>query len=113
MENDGMDMTERVAEAMYWNWFKPETKSGILLDVAVRRWPDLPEDEPPEKRGLRPFFYKAFWRAAARAAIEAMREPTEAMQEAGLIQMPPLASNELAHVTEPVWQAMIDAALSP
>ena len=40
----------------------------------------------------------------ARAAIEAMREPTEAMWRE--------ASFENGYVTEGAWQAMIDAALN-
>lgn len=41
----------------------------------------------------------------ARAAIEAMREPTEAMKDAGVSTATPLALR-LA------WEAMIDAALT-
>jgi len=46
---------------------------------------------------------KAVARTRARAAIEAMREPTEAMQKAGYIVT---VDDEVD-----VWQTMIDAAL--
>lgn len=58
-------------------------------------------------------FAEGHWSAAARAAIEAMREPTEAMVEAGdqvCIDIwplgPPTANSEDG------WRAMIDTALS-
>ena len=52
-------------------------------------------------------FAKDAWHRDARAAIEAMREPTEEMAQAGY---------QVAHGTysdegEIVWRAMIDAAL--
>ena len=43
--------------------------------------------------------------AVARAAIEAMREPTEAMHDAGSQDL------EFRHQIYGVWEAMIDAAL--
>lgn len=57
--------------------------------------------------------------AAARAAIEAMREPTEAMAIAGggepylATSEQPLVFAEIREViaVENIWQAMIDAAL--
>jgi hypothetical protein len=42
-----------------------------------------------------------FWERMARAAIEAMREPTQAMLDAGEPQV----------LTETVWRSMIDAVL--
>lgn len=45
----------------------------------------------------------------ARAAIEAMREPTEAMVDAGVLDVK--ADVSFFDVNE-TWQAMIDAALS-
>ena len=56
--------------------------------------------------------------AAARAAIEAMREPTEAMIDAG-DDICPIARGTESHkmsggvVPEDYWRAMIDAVLSP
>lgn len=42
---------------------------------------------------------------AARAAIEAMREPTDAMADDGY--------RAIKHGADAVWRAMIDAALNP
>jgi hypothetical protein len=47
--------------------------------------------------------------AKARAAIEAMREPTEAMEHAGFEAY---LDAEAPHEAGPVYQAMIDAALA-
>ena len=47
-----------------------------------------------------------YYQRMARAAIEAMREPTEAMLDAGV------NFRERNARTEQIWQAMIDAALS-
>lgn len=46
------------------------------------------------------------WRSFTRTAIEAMREPTEAMERAGYIH-----SGSDADAST-VWQVMIDAALA-
>lgn len=48
---------------------------------------------------------KAAYKANARAAIEAMREPTEKMSDEG-------AANNFGKPSYAAWQAMIDAALS-
>lgn len=48
------------------------------------------------------------YRGLARAAIEAMREPTEAMEEAALDVRPLM----LPDSPREVWEAMIDAALN-
>lgn len=48
------------------------------------------------------------YEAMAHAAIEAMREPTEAMLDAGRTK-----TNWGPHGTGEVWLAMIDAALTP
>lgn len=45
----------------------------------------------------------------ARAAIEAMREPTNAMVEASNREW----DGRMSHRSSGAWQAMIDAALSP
>lgn len=76
-------MVERVAIAAYM---------ATGLDTP---WPDV----TPE--------YKEMVYRVTRAAISAMREPTEAMLSAG---------NDEAHhhgFVSPVWRAMIDAALAP
>lgn len=51
-----------------------------------------------------------FWKGMARAAIKAMREPTEAMERAGDIPGWDDAVS-IGHSAD-VWRAMIDAALS-
>lgn len=47
----------------------------------------------------------------ARAAIEAMREPNEAMIPAGNIPMPALGQGITFNSADKVWRDMIDAAL--
>ncbi|ASW06331.1 hypothetical protein [Rhizobium sp. 11515TR] len=47
------------------------------------------------------------WDELAKAAIEAMREPTEKMVEAGFDCVPPFGD----HNPDKAWRAMIDAAL--
>lgn len=49
-----------------------------------------------------------FWQLYARAAIEAMRTPTDAMEYAGATVADNIANVE----AEACWQAMIDAALA-
>lgn len=53
-------------------------------------------------------------RAKARAAIEAMREPTEAMVKAGTIGWDPMDGSGVRPVFDPTkpYEAMIDAALN-
>lgn len=48
---------------------------------------------------------------AARAAIEAMREPTEAMTHCGAIT--PEGFQAYSNTCETIWAGMIEAALSP
>jgi hypothetical protein len=52
-------------------------------------------------------FVREYWITAARAAIEAMREPTDAMLEFRLF----FGSGEACQWAPHVWRAMIDAAL--
>lgn len=74
------EMIERVAEAMYWQRVNPN-RGSITLSVAVAPWAALAEER---RHGILIWHCKSFWRNAARAAIKAMREPTENMWEAGL-----------------------------
>ncbi len=74
------DLVERVARAMF-----------------------VVESDDPDDPGVWEYAAENY-RALARAAIEAMREPTEAMIDAGAIY----ADCNGAHGA---WQAMIDAAL--
>ncbi len=73
------EMIERVAKAI------SECHSG-------RDWRGMSE------------YGKDWWREEARAAIEAMREPTEAMETAGQVDPLPISTNAS-------WKAMIDEAL--
>ncbi len=52
------------------------------------------------------------WRSDARAVIEAMREPTNSMMEAGSFAMPIVEGYSMPDDEKNVWQAMIDAALA-
>jgi hypothetical protein len=78
------EMVERVARAFYSSFYDDES------------WPPVPFDS--ELRDADSY------REAARAAIQAMREPTEAMTNIGWVSM-----NE----ERLPWEAMIDAALKP
>lgn len=55
---------------------------------------------------------KARWDAQARAAIEAMREPSEMMQREGLKVRLRHLDGEPSAGTDEIWTAMITAALS-
>ena len=91
------EMVERVARAACSNWY----------DMVVASYgPDRADWSEAAQEG---------WKAAitmARAAIEAMREPTAEMAEAGddiAIYHP---DDIIRNQAEPIYQAMIDAALS-
>ena len=85
------DMVEQVAKAI-WN----------------HRFPDMSWESKSRSEGI-----KADYRMNARAAIAAMREPSEKMIEAG-IHAPPIPTMRAfrAHYSA-AWQAMIDEALKP
>ena len=76
------DMTERVARAIYFNM-------NCVMHDHDELWRDCNQ---------------AIYRDCARAAIEAMREPTEVMEKAG---------NAPWHDADALmcWQLMIDVAL--
>lgn len=82
------EMVERVAIA--------------LMDTTTE--PHFPWDDQPEE-------IKTRWRFAARAAIAAMREPTDAMRCAGLY-CGPWRADSTENPKGP-WRRMIDAALKP
>lgn len=82
-------MIERVARAM---WLK---KEALTAPPRVS-W----ENAEPKDRD--------FMLAVARAAIEAMREPSEAVTLAGEVAIETAGSFH----TNDIWKAMIDAALS-
>lgn len=93
MENE---MIERVARAMHDLCQAQTPTQGAT-------W----ENSYPEARDQ--------LRQLARAAVEAMREPTEAMKEAGISRAVDLieAFTSTDYVADETWAAVIDAALTP
>jgi hypothetical protein len=89
-----MDMVERVAARL---WKAEAEDCGAPDSVAKGRTLDAYRDQAPE--------LQARWSKFARAAIEAMLQPTEAMQA---------AMDEHAGTIAPIYayEAAIDAALS-
>jgi len=88
------EMIERVAEAIYLAHIK---NYAGLAKQPEGKWEQLAD------------WQKDYGRAQARAAIEAMREPTDAMIEAGW--QDGMAGFGEGEECEPVWHAMIDEAL--
>jgi len=78
----------------------------VAKELAECRWDQLgiPECDRPEWADQT----RGFGLKQARAAIAAMREPTEAMEEAALDVRPLM----LPDSPREVWEAMIDAALN-
>jgi hypothetical protein len=97
------EMIERVARAMYLNRVAPDS-GPVVLSVASMGWEDLLEEHSP---GHQIWHCRGFWRQAARAAIEAMRTPTDGQRN---------AYYDLSFKTETMfdahWERAIDAALS-
>jgi hypothetical protein len=63
-------------------------------------------------QGEVPFpLYQQEGEALARAAIKAMREPTETMRQAGADNLFAAASDDWKDDAGTIWSAMIDAAL--
>lgn len=87
-----MDMIERVAVAIRRDKFRRTGRESVFDETAIT------DNE----------------RSEARAAIEAMREPTEAMLTAGGYEFDGCTSDpgERCHTGIHVWHGMIDAALS-
>lgn len=91
--------------------------------VAARMWAKKEEPTPPPRvswENAAPD-ERAFMLAIARAAIEAMREPSEAMVKRGADTevmhswgSPPSRKGAGEYVADPesIWSAMIDAALA-
>ncbi len=90
------EMVERVAQGLY-----AQTRLNLLGRVGQPEWRDLSHEQ------------QATYRDFAHAAIEAMREPTGAMSEAGC----PNEDNTGApycfdrSVTDEAYRSMIDTAL--
>jgi hypothetical protein len=92
-------MRERVARAIYMSW----DASG----TADLNWDEIKQAAKPGE-GSKPNQSYLFAMCQADAAIKAMREPTEAMVNAGY---------NVGYSPDPlpcdaVWKAMIDAAIS-
>jgi hypothetical protein len=87
------EMIERVCRALCSEWaVDPDGTEGFLLESA----PLVPDKGEPNWTGYEPL---------ARAVIEAMREPTEAMTDAGWRRI-----DERDDAAEN-WRLMIDEAL--
>lgn len=86
-----MSMVEKVARAM----------AEADVKIYEARHPDLSRDEIAGAAAVVAGDYVAM----ARAAIEAMREPTREMDDVG-------RDHNFSRYATPAWQAMIDAALS-
>lgn len=97
-------MVERVARA----WFSVEplgTNSSDIYAIALTR------KISDKKWAAMSSYDKECILRCARAAIEAMREPTPAIVDAGFDFMDAYRADIAAYARE-CWQAMIDAALS-
>lgn len=79
-------MVEKVARASFRYWRENATRKGVHLDR-----PQTFDEMPPEER--------EFALGHARAAIEAMREPTEEMISADALQL------ELVLAVKAAWAA--------
>ena len=88
-------MVEKVAKAIYEKAVQQRPLTPLGMCVEIPTWEEASESD------------KAFARGEARAAIEAMREPTVAMHKAGTIR------DDGADPTNAkgVYSVMIDAAL--
>ena len=87
-------MIERVAFVLFRHWRDGKEPESVTREV----WVGLDDA------------MKATWFKSARAAIEAMRSPTEAMALAGFDM---LDREVTPHAAEDCWRAMISAALNP
>jgi hypothetical protein len=88
------EMVERVARAIH-KTYHADTMDGLSGGSVDAAWDRLAEFDCQDE-----------WRAAARAVIAAMREPTEAMIEGTNYPNTTWDSGDAD-----VWRAMIDAAL--
>ena len=89
-----MTMIEKVAKALYEH-------QASLSNFSSPSWDEAPTFSP---------FFREHWTAVARAAINAMREPSQEMLDAGWNAAWPEGSK----FTRPplyVWEDMISAAL--
>lgn len=99
------EMLERVARALYDQEAERSAKADRIIAAARGQPVGQPSIEPYEECA------DAF-RADARAAIEAMREPTEAMVAAAWVKRSSLDEAPTPGATFALmWRAMIDASL--
>jgi hypothetical protein len=94
------DMVERVARAIWERRRESARSRGIMLEAWGERGPF---------RGDVPILNDILGEACA--AIEAMREPTEAMVNAGCRLDEDLEWAEHDYAVPKIWGAMVDAAL--
>lgn len=91
-----MTMIERVARAMFERWLQTEEAVADQL----QNGPQPPWEDQE--------FGRRCWLDLARAAIEAMREPTVDMAARGSFRL----DDDGDYCPVDVWKAMIDAALN-
>lgn len=82
-------MVDRIARVIYLSFYAPRAPQIVFDDC-----PGFVQDE---------------WRNIARAAIAEMREPTDEMVQAGIVEDPACVEID----AQRMWQAMIDEALKP
>jgi len=91
------EMIERGAMAAFWNW---------------RNIPLLPEAEMRKAWDAMADPMKEPWRRTARMVMKAIREPTQAMEDAAFdIEASGREEPYVGSGARPAWQAMLDEAL--
>ncbi len=90
---------ERVARAIFANWREQMIKDGEDPDQVATTYEALSEPE------------KIYALGNARAAIAAMREPSEAMLRAGKRAMGSYGAHDCEVPASEIWKTMIDEAL--
>lgn len=93
------DIVERVARAIFEAWAAEESAASTWDDVCQRAKDGYPHAQKWHRMAI----------SEARAAIEAMREPTPKMVEAHY--MAHARAETVMADAQSVWNAMIDAAL--
>jgi hypothetical protein len=93
------EMVERVARALHAQ-YHGAMMAGGAAETAEVAWKRADASGDHDQ-----------WRAEARAAIEAMREPTDAMIEAAVTADAAEPIHFGAHEAIAMWRAMIDAAV--
>ncbi len=82
------------------------------LERAAKALFDLQlEGDPDARWGYAPPIVKSAWLASARAALQAIREPSETMLTVGTNLDGDLEAASSSFAVPEIWRAMIDAAL--